>query len=315
MQSAASMRNLLIGLLVIGVGSAIAAGTGSGATGSSAAGVPPSNSAARFDVNVEFKLGQEALLKQKYAIASRAFGRVLQVIPRDANTNLLAGMAKAGLGKTKDARRHFEKAAKYAPNLILAHQELALVQIKLGKIRDAEEVLAELRARADKCADACAQAADLKSAIPIVEAALKAPETSQVPAAANDFLLADSAEGDRAYLAAVALINERRYDEALDALAQSARVFGPHPDILTYVGFTHRKLGRFDVAERYYRQALAAAPEHRGALEYYGELMVERGDMTGAQRMLTKLDVACDFGCAEADELRRWIANGRADAS
>ncbi len=172
-------------------------------SGSSAAGVPPSNSTARFDVSVEFKIGQEALLKQKYAEASRAFGRVLQVIPRDANTNLLAGMAKAGLGKTKDARRHFEKAVKYDPDLILAHQELALAQAKTGKTEDAEEVLAQLCARAAKCADTRAQAADLKSAIPLVEAALKSPETSQVPAAGNDFLLADSAQGDRAYLEAV----------------------------------------------------------------------------------------------------------------
>ncbi len=307
------MRCFLIALLAIGVGAASAAGTGSG--GGSAAGVPPSNSSARFDISVEFKNGQEALLKQKYAAASRAFARVLQVIPRDANTNLLAGMAKAGLGKTKDARRHFEKAVKYNPDLILAHQELALAQIKLGKTKDAEKVLAELRDRAGKCADSCAQAADLKAAIALVEAALKSPETSQVPAAVNDFLMADSAQGDRAYLAAVALINERRYDEALDALAQSARVFGPHPDILTYIGFSQRKLGRFDLAERYYRQALAAAPEHRGALEYYGELMVERGDLVAATRMLAKLDQVCQFGCAEADELRRWIANGRADAS
>ena len=37
-----------------------------------------------------------------------------------------------------------------------------------------------------------------------------------------------------------------------------ATAFGAHPDILTYLGFANRKLGRFDVAEDYYRQALAA---------------------------------------------------------
>jgi hypothetical protein len=35
--------------------------------------------------------------------------------------------------------------------------------------------------------------------------------------------------------------------------------------------------------------------------------MVERGDLAGAQRMLAKLERVCRFGCAEADELRRWI--------
>jgi hypothetical protein len=35
--------------------------------------------------------------------------------------------------------------------------------------------------------------------------------------------------------------------------------------------------------------------------------MIERGDMAGAKRMLAKLDTLCTFGCAEAEDLRRWI--------
>jgi hypothetical protein len=31
--------------------------------------------------------------------------------------------------------------------------------------------------------------------------------------------------------------------------------------------------------------------------------------------MLAKLETICDFGCAEADELRRWIDAGRSPAS
>jgi Tfp pilus assembly protein PilF len=81
------------------------------------------------------------------------------------------------------------------------------------------------------------------------------------------------------------------------------------------LGFANRKLGRFEIAEDYYRQALASAPQHRGATEYYGELMVERGDISGAQQMLARLEAQCSFGCAEADELRRWIDAKRAPAS
>jgi Tfp pilus assembly protein PilF len=287
---------------------------------------PPSESAPRFDVNVEFKKGQAALIAQNFKEANRAFGRVLQVIPRDANTHLLAGMAKSGLGKPKDARRHFEKAAKFDDDLILAHQELALVHVQLGDRKEADAVLAKLRARWEQCADRCAQAEDLKAAITAIEAALHSPATSTrtgsgtehgeglaaTPSQArrDDFLIATSAQGDRAYLEAVALINEKRFDAALLALAASQRAFGPHPDILTLIGFTHRKLGHLAIAEDYYRRALAAAPVHRGALEYYGELKVERGDLAGAKRLLAKLDRACDFGCAQAEELRRWIAHG-----
>jgi len=117
--------------------------------------------------------------------------------------------------------------------------------------------------------------------------------------------------GDSAYLQAVALINERRYDEALVSLDRAREAFGPHPDILTYQGYTWRKKGDHVRAEAYYRQALAIAPGHRGATEYYGELKVERGDLKGAKLMLARLDRACAFGCPEAEELRRWIDAGR----
>ena len=73
-------------------------------------------------------------------------------------------------------------------------------------------------------------------------------------------------------------INEHRYQEAIDELQRAKATFGAHPDVLTYLGFASRKLHCYDVAEAYYRQALAVAPNHKGATEYYGELMVERGD-------------------------------------
>lgn len=288
---------------------------GGGGGGNMPSGAPPSMSAPRFDPTVEYKKGLEALQAENYKDADRAFGHVLQVIPRDANSNFMAGLARTGLGKLKDARRYYEKAVKYDDNLIPAHQELGITLAKLDEADKARAVLDDLKQRAAACADTCPQAADLKAAIPAVEAALgTAPPTSFTPAA-SEFLFASADHGDHAYLEAVALINEKRYEDAIVALNASARVFGPHPDILTYLGFVNRKLGRFDVAEHYYRQALAAAPDHLGATEYYGELMVERGDLSGARRMLAKLDATCSYGCAQADELRRWIVAATPDAS
>ena len=104
----------------------------------------------------------------------------------------------------------------------------------------------------------------------------------------------------------------RRSDAARNALDAARQSFGPHPDILTYQGYTWRKLGALDRAETYYKQALAIAPNHRGATEYYGELKVERGDLAGARALLARLDHICAFDCAEAEELRRWIDLGHA---
>jgi tetratricopeptide (TPR) repeat protein len=282
--------------------------------GSSGGSTPPSLSVPRYDPAEDYKKGLEALKAEKFEDADRAFGRVLQVAPRDANSNLLAGMARAGLGNLKDARRFYEKATRFDDNLILAHRELGITCAKLGETDKARAVLDDLKQRAAKCAGTCAQATDLKAAIPAVEAALGAPPTSQAPAS-SDLLFTSADQGDHAYLEAVALINQKRYDEAISALNAAARAFGPHPDILTYLGFVNRKLGRLELAEDYYRQALAAAPDHLGAIEYFGELMVERGDLAGARQMLSKLDRVCRFGCAEADELRRWIVAAKPAAS
>jgi tetratricopeptide (TPR) repeat protein len=258
----------LAGLALSGTLLLAAPGVLANGSGNSSGGSLPSQSMSRYDPAEDYKKGIEALKAEKFEDADRAFGRVLQVVPRDANSNLLAGMARAGLGNLKDARRFYEKAARLDDNLILAHRELGVAHAKLGETDKAKAVLDSLKQRAATCAGTCAQAADLKAAIPAIEAVLVAPPTSQAPPSAE--LLFTSAErGDHAYLEAVALINDKRYDEAITALNAAARAFGPHPDILTYLGFANRKLGRFDVAEDYYRQALATAPDHLGATEYF----------------------------------------------
>jgi hypothetical protein len=34
---------------------------------------------------------------------------------------------------------------------------------------------------------------------------------------------------------------------------------------------------------------------------------VEQGNLPEARRLLARLETLCAFGCAEADELRRWV--------
>jgi tetratricopeptide (TPR) repeat protein len=184
----------------------------------------------------------------------------------------------------------------------------------LGDKAGAEATLAALQAKASACAETCPTAAELKVAVDAVAAALSgAPTASLAPD--HSLVFASAKAGDALYLDAVAQINERRYEDAIGTLKAAQASFGPHPDILTYLGFANRKLKRFDVAESYYLAALAVAPSHRGATEYYGELMVERGDLAGARLKLAALDTQCRFGCAEAEELRRWIAAGHSPHS
>jgi tetratricopeptide (TPR) repeat protein len=267
----------------------------------------------QFDAAAEYRKGVAALKANQFAEAKKSFVKVLGVAPRDAKTNYLAGLASAGLNDLKGAVRYYEKALRADRDLIPARQDLAVALTRLGDRAKAEAELAKLRQSEAKCGS-CPQAAAIKSAIAAVSAALGQGPTAELRTRPG--LLFESARlGDAAYLTAVGLINEGRYEAAIAALQDARTTFGPHPDILTYLGFANRKLGRLKVAESYYLQALAAEPEHRGATEYYGELMVERGDLGGAREMLAKLEEQCSFGCAEADELRRWIDAKRAPAS
>ena len=60
-------------------------------------------------------------------------------------------------------------------------------------------------------------------------------------------------------------------------------------------------------AEKYYQAALKIDPDHRGALEYYGELKLMNKDLPGAESLLARLDKACFFGCEEYTDLKEAI--------
>lgn len=291
----------LLSLLVISTPLGAAGGGGGGG------GAMPSESGPQYDPVLEYQKGVAALQAAKFADARRAFDRVLAMAPKDANSAYMAGLASDGLAKPKDARKYYEKALKSDKAHVEARHALALALVKLGEAAKAQAELETLKTAAATCAAACASAAKLDAAVRAVSAALAGQQAATPPAAPPQRV---GAGGDLLYGEAVALINLRRYDEALTSLYRAGEAFGPHPDVLTYLGFTHRKLGQPDRAEDYYRQALGVAPDHRGALEYYGELKVERGDLAGARANLARLEAICRFGCYEAEELRRWIVAG-----
>lgn len=296
---------LMLGAMISLGATSAAWSSGGGGGGSMGGGGMPSESAPAYDPAAEYAKGVAALNSKDYKSAARAFDHVTQAAPKVAEGWRLLGVAKAGSDDWKGARRAYEKAVKIEPDSIEGHRGLG---VSLAGLKDpkAQAELDWLKAKAQACGT-CADATTIKAAAGAVEAAMGAPPTA---ALSSPMLFSGPAAGDAAYVQAVSLINAKRYDEALTSLSKARESFGPHPDILTYQGYTWRKMGQFDRAEGYYRQALAIAPDHRGATEYYGELKVERGDLAGARQMLSKLDRICSYGCAEAEELRRWIDAG-----
>jgi Flp pilus assembly protein TadD len=266
----------------------------------------------RYDPAVEYAKAIAAMKAQQYKDAAKAAEHVTDAVPKNPDAWRLLGAAKAGATDWKGSRRAYEKAMKLSPDDVTVHAGLGLA---LANLKDpkAQTEADWLKAKAQACGDSCPDAARLKALTDQVESAMNPPSAATPkPSAMLDrsLLFGGAKTGDAAYVQAVSLINERRYDEALASLAKAAETYGPHPDILTYEGYTWRKKGDYARAETYYRQALAIDPKHIGATEYYGELKAARGDIAGARVMLAKLDKLCAYGCADAEELRRWIDAG-----
>jgi len=309
------MRTLRIILLAgavtaISAAGAIAAGGGGGGGGGGAE--MPSASAPQYNAAEEYAKAIRSLEAKDYKAAARAAEHVTQVAPKDVSGWKVLGVANSGAANWKGAKRAWERAVKIDGEDLDSRAGLAMALANL-KDAKAQEQLAWLKAKAANCTINC-NAAKLQAVTAEVEKAIGG-DTAAAPAAGPAASLETGAlifaqAGDQAYVQAVSLINEKRYDEALASLDAARAAFGPHPDVLTYQGYTWRKKGQYDRAEDYYKQALALAPNHRGATEYYGELKVERGDVAGAKVMLAKLDRLCTYGCAEAEELRRWIDAG-----
>ncbi len=274
---------------------------------------PPSMSSGNYDPAAEYQKGMEALKARRFEDAKASFMKVYPDASKDPSLNTVLGITYMELNDYRGAQKYLERAVKLDKTLILAHEQLGITYAKLGDRAKAETELATLKQLQTACGTSCPDADKLSRAVGSITTALGQPQAAIT--APGELLFAGSEVGDTAYLEAVSLIHERRYEEALRSLQKAREVFGAHPDILTYLGFANRKLGHYSVAEDYYRQALAAAPNHKGATEYYGELMVERGNLTGARAMLAKLDRICTFGCAEADELRQWIKEKRAPST
>jgi tetratricopeptide (TPR) repeat protein len=81
-----------------------------------------------------------------------------------------------------------------------------------------------------------------------------------------------------------------------------------HADVYNLVGFSHRKSGDLKQAATFYAKALDFDANHKGALEYQGEMFVELGQVDKAKANLTKLVALCPTGCEEREDLEKAIA-------
>jgi tetratricopeptide (TPR) repeat protein len=75
-------------------------------------------------------------------------------------------------------------------------------------------------------------------------------------------------------------------------------------DIANLIGYSSRKLGRYDDAKYWYEKALAADPKHARTWSYYGMWYAEQGNLLKAQDILEKVRSICGTQCKEYTELK-----------
>jgi tetratricopeptide (TPR) repeat protein len=80
-----------------------------------------------------------------------------------------------------------------------------------------------------------------------------------------------------------------------------------NPEVLNGLGYTNRKLGQFDLAIDYYRQAIAMDPNYAEAREYLGEGYVTMGKIELAKEQLAEIKRICGISCEEYAELNEAI--------
>ena len=111
-----------------------------------------------------------------------------------------------------------------------------------------------------------------------------------------------------AYKKAIKLIKKEDYSKAITVLEKilGKKKYQKDPDILNEYAFALRKSGDLEKAEIFYNKALDIDPEHKGALEYLGELYVDTKRKDKANQLLSKLK---NCKCEEYSELKNYITN------
>lgn len=111
------------------------------------------------------------------------------------------------------------------------------------------------------------------------------------------------------YVQGKKFIEQENWTSAIESFSKVVAKDEKDADAFNYLGYAHRQLGKMDDAMRYYGNALALNPDHKGANEYIGEAYLKMDNLVKAEEHLSKLDKICTFGCAEYTMLKRAVSD------
>jgi tetratricopeptide (TPR) repeat protein len=125
---------------------------------------------------------------------------------------------------------------------------------------------------------------------------------------ASAFAVDNITSRDAPDLASVrAKIKAKDFKAALAELTPMLATY-QHADVYNLTGFALRKTGDYQQALTFYRKALDFDPDHKGALEYQGELYVETGQIEKAKENIARLQQLCPSGCEELADLQKAVS-------
>ena len=104
-------------------------------------------------------------------------------------------------------------------------------------------------------------------------------------------------------------LEREQYKAARMVLSEVVKADRRNADAWNLLGYSQRKLGNLKRSGKSYERALKLNPDHKGALEYQGQLFVTQNQLDLAlenQRRLTKL---CPQGCKQLNSLSQAMAS------
>ena len=105
------------------------------------------------------------------------------------------------------------------------------------------------------------------------------------------------------------LARDGQYREAIAVLETIAN--RGDPVALTYLGYSHRKLGDVDFGISLYKKALEIDPENVATREYLGEGYVTKGALDLAYLELVEIEKRCGTTCEAYKALEKALLSGR----
>ena len=108
--------------------------------------------------------------------------------------------------------------------------------------------------------------------------------------------------------AGIQAIEAKDWEGAIAALKKAVSANPGSADAHNWLGYAHRKLGRYPESFSAYHEALRLNPMHKAAHEYIGEAYLQTGQPAKAEEHLAELKRLCTpIPCEQYKDLKRAI--------